>query len=87
MVARIQAKRNGQEREMLTAEPLLLTVEEAARKCGIGKTKMYEELTRGRCESVLIGRARRIPADAVDAYVELLRKEARQGFNLPTLSK
>ena len=62
----------------MITEPLLLTVEEAARKCGLGKTKMYQEVLCGRCESVTIGRARRVPVDAIRAYVEQLREEARQ---------
>ena len=61
----------------MALEPVLLTVDEAARMCGLGKTRMYQEVLAGRCESVTIGRARRIPVDAVKAYVESLRAEAK----------
>jgi len=46
-----------------------LTVEEAARRIGIGRTKMYEYVSSGAVHSVLIGRLRRIPAEALDEFL------------------
>ncbi|MEY9843069.1 excisionase family DNA binding protein [Streptacidiphilus sp. BW17] len=46
-----------------------LTVEEAARRLGIGRTTMYALIASGEVQSVQIGRLRRIPADALDAYI------------------
>lgn len=54
---------------------LLLTPTEAARTLGIGRSKLYELLRSGLIESVLIGSARRIPSDALDAYVDRLRPQ------------
>jgi excisionase family DNA binding protein len=51
---------------------LLLTPIEAARVLGIGRSKFYELLTTGAVESVQIGRARRVPAEALRRYVALL---------------
>ncbi|MGH3511182.1 MAG: helix-turn-helix domain-containing protein [Acidimicrobiales bacterium] len=52
---------------------LLLTVEEAADRLGIGRTLMYGLVKDGEVESVHIGRLRRIPADALPRYLERLR--------------
>ena len=53
---------------------LLFTVEEAARVLGIGRTRMFELIQAGSVETVLIGRLRRIPLDALDAFVSRLRE-------------
>lgn len=55
--------------------PLLLTPEQAAGQLGIGRTKVFELMTTGALESVKVGRLRRIPVDALHAYVATLRKE------------
>jgi excisionase family DNA binding protein len=56
---------------------VLLTVPEAARRLRIGRTLMYELVTTGQIESVTLGRLRRVPADALPAYVARLRGSAR----------
>lgn len=48
----------------------MLTVEQAAETLGIGRTTMYELVRIGWVQSVRIGRLRRIPADALDAYTD-----------------
>lgn len=53
--------------------PLLLTVVEAARLLGVGRSTAYELLAAGQLESVHIGRSRRVPVVAVENYVESLR--------------
>jgi len=58
--------------------PLLLTVERAAERLEVGRTKVFELLATGQLESVKIGRARRIPADALRGYVERLRARERE---------
>jgi excisionase family DNA binding protein len=55
---------------------LLLSAEEAGQLIGVGRTKVYELLRVGAIEFVRIGRSRRIPHDALKAYVERLRYEA-----------
>jgi excisionase family DNA binding protein len=54
---------------------LLFTPTEAAEALGIGKSKLYELMRAGAVESVLIGTARRIPADALDKYIRVLRDQ------------
>lgn len=54
-------------------EAVLLTVEEAADRLRIGRTTMYALVSSGAVESVKVGRLRRVPAEAVDAYVTVLR--------------
>ncbi|AJC56984.1 helix-turn-helix domain-containing protein [Streptomyces sp. 769] len=46
-----------------------LTVAEAARRIGIGRTKLYEYVSSGEIPSVKIGRLRRIPAEAVVEFM------------------
>lgn len=52
---------------------LLYTPTEAAEALGIGKSKLYELMRAGAVESILIGTARRIPADALESYIRALR--------------
>jgi excisionase family DNA binding protein len=46
-----------------------LTVEEAARRLGVGRTTMYALLASGEVPSVTIGRLRRVPAEALAEYI------------------
>jgi len=55
------------------APRLLLTVEEAAERLGIGRTLMYSLVASSQVESVRIGRLRRIPDDALQEFVLRLR--------------
>jgi excisionase family DNA binding protein len=57
----------------LSQLPLVLTVEEAAERLGVGRTLMYALVSSGAVESVQIGRLRRIPADALDTFLNGLR--------------
>jgi len=52
---------------------LLLTPEQAAECLGIGRSKLYELIAAGVLETVNIGKCRRIPAAALDEFVERLR--------------
>lgn len=58
--------------------PLMLTVEEAAQQLRIGRTQMFALISAGDVNSVKIGRSRRVPRAALDAYVNQLRDEQRQ---------
>lgn len=61
--------------ETPVAEKLLLTVEEAAQRLGITRSKLYVYVMAGTILSVKIGKSRRIPTHALDAYVERLVEE------------
>jgi excisionase family DNA binding protein len=50
-------------------ERMLYTVDEVAHMLGLGRTKVYELIKLGDLASVLIGQARRIPADAVTDFL------------------
>lgn len=56
-------------------ERTLLTVEEAAERLRIGRTRMFALVKSGEVESILIGRLRRVPVDAIDAYARRLAAE------------
>jgi excisionase family DNA binding protein len=53
-------------------EKLLLTPEEAAELLSVGRTTVYDLIRLGALASVKIGKARRVPADAVRQYVDRL---------------
>lgn len=63
------------------ATPLVLTIEQAAQRLGIGRTLTYALVTSGEIESVTIGRLRRIPAQCLTEYINRLRGQNNQ---LPT---
>ena len=52
---------------------LLLTVSEAARQLGIGRSLLYELLADGQVESIHVGRLRRIPIDALADFIDRQR--------------
>lgn len=56
---------------------LLLTVEEAAEALSLGKTKVYELIGEGLLRTVSVGRARRVPVDALHEFVTSLTDERR----------
>ncbi|MGW5748672.1 helix-turn-helix domain-containing protein [Amycolatopsis sp. NPDC003861] len=51
---------------------VLLTVEEAGERLGIGRTTAYSLVRSGALESVRIGRLRRISVSAIDAFAARL---------------
>ena len=56
------------------SEPrLLLRIEEAAQRLGIGRSLMYRLVLSGEIESVHVGRLRRIPAVCLSEHVARLR--------------
>jgi excisionase family DNA binding protein len=55
--------------------PLVVTIEEAARCLGVGRTLMYALVKSGEVESVRIRSLRRVPVDALARYVAVLRGE------------
>lgn len=55
--------------------PLVYTPEEAADLLKVGRTKVYELMQSRHLRSVKIGRTRRIPATALERYVEQLLEE------------
>jgi excisionase family DNA binding protein len=54
---------------------VLLTVEEAAKRLSIGRTTMYALIKAGHVATVRLGHLRRVPADALDNYVQQLRHQ------------
>lgn len=53
--------------------PLVLTIDQAAERLGVGRTIMYALVSSGAVESVKIGRLRRVPADALVTFLAELR--------------
>lgn len=59
-----------------TGDRILLTVEEAARRLRIGRTTAYRLLAEGQIASIQIGHLRRVPVDALTAFVRDQRAAA-----------
>ena len=55
-------------------EKLLLTAEEAGEVLSLSRTTVYDLMARGLLESVVVGRSRRIPSEALAAFVQVLRQ-------------
>jgi excisionase family DNA binding protein len=51
---------------------MVLTIEEAAKRLGVGRTTMYALVMNGEIRSVTIGRLRRVPTQCLDEYVSNL---------------
>jgi excisionase family DNA binding protein len=51
---------------------VVLTIEQAAERLGIGRTTMYALIKTGQIRTVTIGRLRRVPAFCLDEYVQKL---------------
>ena len=62
-------------------EPLLLTPKEAARALGLSQSYVYELLASDALPSITIGRTRRIPRRALEAFIEA--REMEQSAYLP----
>jgi excisionase family DNA binding protein len=63
----------------VTEPRLLLKVEQAAEKLGIGRTAAYRLIQSGDLTSVRIGRRRLVPATAPDEYVAKLLASDKAG--------
>jgi excisionase family DNA binding protein len=60
-----------------TESRLVLTIEEAAERLGIGRTTMYALVKNGDIRTVTIGRLRRVPAQCLDEYVNRLLADSQ----------
>ena len=58
---------------------VLLTPEETAARLSLSRTMVYELIRTGELRSVKIGRARRVPVDALREYVERLQSDPGLG--------
>ncbi len=57
-------------------EKRLFSVENIMQMCGLGRTKVYQEMDSARLRSVKIGRRRMVTAAALDEFIALLEAEA-----------
>ena len=57
------------------AQPVMLTITEAAQRLSIGRSMLYELMASGAIESVHIGRLRRIPVDCLTDFVDRCRHD------------
>ncbi|GAB3855619.1 hypothetical protein GCM10029963_50680 [Micromonospora andamanensis] len=57
---------------------VVLTIEQAAERLGIGRTTMYALIKTGQVRTVTIGRLRRVPAFCLDEYVQGLLSDPTQ---------
>jgi excisionase family DNA binding protein len=62
------------------ATKVLLTPEAAADALSLSRSTVYLELAAGRLESIRVGRARRIPADAIEDWLRAKRTDAAESI-------
>ena len=60
--------------DLVAADPLLVSIPEAARRLSTGRSTAYELVATGELEVVHIGRSARVPVAALASYVERLRR-------------
>jgi excisionase family DNA binding protein len=60
------------------SKELLLTIDEAARRLGMGRTFVYMKVLRGAIPSVKLGRSRRVLAAGLAEYVEQLAAQREE---------
>jgi excisionase family DNA binding protein len=53
-------------------EPFVLSIEEARRAIGIGRTKLYELINSGALETMTIGRRRLVTVGSIKRLVDIL---------------
>jgi excisionase family DNA binding protein len=63
----------------VVAEPLLVSIPEAAACLGIGRTKMFELVKSGAVPAVAIGRRRLVRVDLLRSYVDRLASDGSSG--------
>lgn len=54
--------------DLVTAEPVMLSIREAANQLGVGTTKVKQLIASGQLDSITIGRRRLVPAASVRAF-------------------
>lgn len=51
-------------------DKLLLTIPEVAGQLNLGRSLVYLLIMRGEIDSIKVGRARRVPAEALERFIE-----------------
>ena len=59
----------------MNQEPLLMTVPDAAKMLGLGRSTLYQLMQAGEVTCVHVGRSVRVPLRALRAYAERLEAE------------
>jgi excisionase family DNA binding protein len=57
------------------APSLLLTVEQAAQRIGVGRSNMFKLISSGAIDSIKIGRLRKVKPSALEDYIARLTAE------------
>lgn len=67
-----------------TVSESLLTVNEAAARLSIGRTLLYELISKKELNTIKIGRARRVPESAIQEWISRrMREHEMTGANTP----
>ena len=76
-------KRQGYTRTELSAsniEPLTLSIADAAKRAGISRSLIYQEIKAGRLASAKLGKRRLIPLTALQEWLALATTAATSGI-------
>ena len=66
----------GVRREHQSPDPEALSVEDAARRAGIGRTFLYQAISSGRLPSIKLGKRRLVRIEALRRWLESLETDA-----------
>ena len=59
--------------------PRLLSVNEVAYRLGVSRPKVYQLISKGEIEALVVGRSRKIPVSAMDEFLAKSRERLRFG--------
>jgi len=60
-------------------DPLLLTVDQCAERLNLGRSLTYRFIQTGELASIKLGRARRVPRQSLEEFVQRLLVESKEG--------
>jgi excisionase family DNA binding protein len=61
---------DNSEARQTTVQPMLVSVEDAARLLSVGRSTVYELIARGELLTINILRSRRVPIEALRTFIE-----------------
>ena len=65
---------NLEQPDRAKSKPRLFAIKQAIFELGIGRTAIYELIKNGKLKTVMIGRRRLVPAEAIEEFISGLTK-------------
>lgn len=71
LVAALRSEVQAERNDPASTPPALLSISEAARRLGVSRTKVYDEIGAGRIRTLHVGRRHLVPATALGEFTEV----------------